>query len=107
MRRRNADVTPNRRFLISFVSIALHIIPGLGDDPSKTSKDSGTDHPSKSTGKTGGEVLLICLGLAAALAFAFLMFRLWQKKKREEQHARLLKLFEEDDELELELGLRD
>ncbi|KAJ9538165.1 hypothetical protein OSB04_030898 [Centaurea solstitialis] len=32
---------------------------------------------------------------------------LWQKKKRDEQYARLLKLFEQDDELELELGLRD
>ncbi|URD83670.1 hypothetical protein MUK42_23225 [Musa troglodytarum] len=28
--------------------------------------------------------------------------KMWQKKKREEQHARLLKLFEEDDELEVE-----
>ncbi|KAF3957008.1 hypothetical protein CMV_017932 [Castanea mollissima] len=29
------------------------------------------------------------------------------KKKRAEQHARLLKLFEDDDELEVELGIRD
>jgi cbb3-type cytochrome oxidase subunit 3 len=38
---------------------------------------------------------------------AFFLFKFWQKKKREEQYARLLKLFEEDDELEVELGLRD
>ncbi|KAH0776427.1 hypothetical protein KY290_007838 [Solanum tuberosum] len=33
--------------------------------------------------------------------------QIWQKKKREEQQARLLKLFEEDDDLEVELGIRD
>jgi len=36
-----------------------------------------------------------------------LLIKIWQKKKREEQHARLLKLFEDDDELEVELGIRD
>lgn len=40
------------------------------------------------------------------ILFSFFLFKFWQKKW-EEQHARLLKLFEEDDELELELGLRD
>ncbi|KAF2293924.1 hypothetical protein GH714_005723 [Hevea brasiliensis] len=47
---------------------------------------SGDPSSSKNGTKAGAHVLL---------------------KKREEQYARLLKLFEEDDELEVELGLRD
>lgn len=47
------------------------------------------------------------LGVAAVLGFCVFLFKIWQKKKREEQHARLLKLFEDDDELEVELGIRD
>lgn len=41
------------------------------------------------------------------MGLSFFLFKLWQKKKCDEQYARLLKLFEQDDELELELGLRD
>ncbi|XP_062098083.1 uncharacterized protein LOC133803955 [Humulus lupulus] len=65
---------------------------------------------SKSESKSssaGIKVLIICLGLVAVIGFCVLLFKLWQKKKREEQHARLLKLFEDDDELEVELGIRD
>ncbi|KAD4179482.1 hypothetical protein E3N88_28073 [Mikania micrantha] len=45
--------------------------------------------------------------LSAVVGLSSYLFKLWQKKKREEQHARLLKLFEEDDELDFELGLSD
>lgn len=55
----------------------------------------------------GSTILMLCIAVAAAVGLSFFLFRLWQKKKREEQYARLLKLFEEDDELEVELGLRD
>ncbi|KAG0497986.1 hypothetical protein HPP92_002677 [Vanilla planifolia] len=92
---------------IFFATIALQLIPGLGHNPS-TSKDVGENNPpSKSNGNSGREILVICIGLIAFVALSVVIFKLWQKKKREEQHARLLRLFEEDDELELELGLRD
>ncbi|KAK8951480.1 hypothetical protein KSP39_PZI004647 [Platanthera zijinensis] len=81
--------------------------PGLGDNTPPTSKDGEANKPSKSSGGTGGATLLVLLGVAAFVAVTVFMFKLWQKKKRQEQYARLLKLFEEDDELELELGLRD
>lgn len=55
----------------------------------------------------GIRIAIICLGLVAGAAFSVFLFKIWQKKKREEQHARLLKLFEDDDELEVELGIRD
>lgn len=56
---------------------------------------------------TGSTVLIVFLVLVVFLLISLFLFKFWQKKKREEQYARLLKLFEEDDEIELELGLRD
>ncbi|PKU60857.1 uncharacterized protein LOC110113234 [Dendrobium catenatum] len=94
------------RHLVLFTAIALQLIPGLGDNPS-TSKDAGANEYSKSNGSTGRVILLIFLGLVAFVALSVVIFKIWQKKKRREQYARLLRLFEEDDELELELGLRD
>lgn len=76
---------------------------GLSDD-SSSSKDKQAASPSSGS---GSKIAIICLALVAVLGLSYLLFKLWRKKKREEQYARLLKLFEEDDELELELGLRD
>jgi len=62
-------------------------------------------HASRSS--VGFKIIIICLGMVTVIAFCVFLFKLWQRKKREEQHARLLKLFEDDDELEVELGMRD
>ncbi|PRQ33998.1 hypothetical protein RchiOBHm_Chr5g0063911 [Rosa chinensis] len=53
------------------------------------------------------KVVIVLLGVVAMVGFGVFLFRIWQRKKREEQHDRLLKLFEDDDELEVELGIRD
>lgn len=71
-------------------------------DGGKTKKDDARRSPSM-----GIKILIICLGVVTVIIFSVILFKIWQKKKREEQHARLLKLFEDDDELEVELGLRD
>lgn len=42
--------------------------------------------------------ILVCVGLAAA-------YKYWQKKKRQKDQARFLKLFEEGDDIEDELGI--
>ncbi|ERN20057.1 hypothetical protein AMTR_s00071p00195020 [Amborella trichopoda] len=84
-------------------------VAGSASDPSQVSKDGkNAETPPRSHSQgLGFKVLVICFGVAAVVAFSVFLFKKWQKKKREEQHARLLRLFEEDDELELELGLRD
>ncbi|GFQ04843.1 hypothetical protein PHJA_002628400 [Phtheirospermum japonicum] len=74
-------------------------------DDSSTPKN-GTKTESHG-GSKGSKITLICLALLAVGLLSFFLLRFWQKKKREEQYARLLKLFEEDDELEVEYGLRD
>lgn len=73
------------------------------------SSKNGAEAASHSTSKghVGLTVALVCLGILATVAFCALLYKLWQKKRREAQQARLLKLFEEDDELEVELGIRD
>ncbi|XP_043721391.1 uncharacterized protein LOC122668891 [Telopea speciosissima] len=95
------------RFYVLLSSICLQLISGLADDPANSKNVKKAEGHSSSSGSTGLRVVIICLGIVAVVAFSVFLFKLWQKKKREEQHARLLRLFEEDDELELELGLRD
>ncbi|KDO41551.1 hypothetical protein CISIN_1g034055mg [Citrus sinensis] len=95
------------QFLLLISSICLQFIPAISDDPSSTKKGKQSAAHHTSRGNTGAKVGIVLLGLVAVGLFSFFLFKLWQKKKREEQYARLLKLFEEDDELEVELGLRD
>ncbi|CDY50886.1 BnaCnng19780D [Brassica napus] len=71
------------------------------------SKNTNKAESHTSSSRTGTKVILVLLGFVAVAMFSFFLYKLWQKKKRDEQYARLLKLFEEDDELEVELGLRD
>ncbi|KAG9136705.1 hypothetical protein Leryth_004482 [Lithospermum erythrorhizon] len=77
---------------------------GLADDSSSSSSKNETKHSYRSSIIT--KALIGCLGVAI-VAFSILLFKIWRRKKREEQQARLLKLFEDDDELEVELGIRD
>ncbi|KAL3814540.1 hypothetical protein ACJIZ3_015808 [Penstemon smallii] len=88
-------------------SISLHFISAYSDDSSTPKNGTkAEDHPP-SGGSKGPTIAIICLLLVGVAGLSFFLYRIWLKKKREEQYARLLKLFEEDDELELELGLRD
>ncbi|KAK1440386.1 hypothetical protein QVD17_06211 [Tagetes erecta] len=99
----------NRRslgFLLLFTLISAQFLSGFSED-SKPQKETKTDAHSSSSSMSRSTILILCMAVAAVVGLSFFLFRLWQKKKREEQYARLLKLFEEDDELELELGLRD
>jgi len=82
------------------------IFSGLSGDSKNTNAGVKTESHTSSS-KTGTKVILVLVGFVAVAMFSFFLYKLWQKKKRDEQYARLLKLFEEDDELEVELGLRD
>lgn len=91
----------------SVVSETCLILSGFSDDSSSSKDGKKADVQATSSGSTGTRVVIICVVLLGFVLLSIFLFKLWQKKKREEQYARLLKLFEEDDELELELGLRD
>ncbi|XP_031099942.1 uncharacterized protein LOC116004154 [Ipomoea triloba] len=103
---RASSLSSMQPWVLVVLSAFLQLIPGLADDSS--SSNSGTKAPSHSSSSSTRVVVLgLCLGMLALVGFAFVLFKIWQKKRREEQHARLLKLFEEDDDLEVELGIRD
>ncbi|KVH88519.1 hypothetical protein Ccrd_026628 [Cynara cardunculus var. scolymus] len=92
------------RFLLLLSLISAQFFSGFSDDSNSKNGTKVDAHSSSS--RTGSIILIICIALVAVVGLSFFLFRLWQKKKRDEQYARLLKLFEQDDELELELGLR-
>ncbi|KAL6545702.1 hypothetical protein OROGR_009576 [Orobanche gracilis] len=92
------------RLLALLSAIPLLPIPAYSDETSTQRNGTKTEFHG---GSKGSKIALTCLALVLVSLLSFFLFRFWQKKKREEQYARLLKLFEEDDELEVELGLRD
>lgn len=94
----------HNRLTILYMIFILGVFSGFCDD-SPGSKDATKTKAHAHS--TSSMILIILIVLVVFSLFSFLLFKLWRKKKREEQYARLLKLFEEDDELELELGLRD
>ncbi|XP_066352632.1 uncharacterized protein [Miscanthus floridulus] len=69
----------------------------------------GNSEPSEDleTKKTSVAAIIIVSVLASVLVIIALFggYKYWQKKKRERDQARFLKLFEEEDDLEDELGL--
>ncbi|RDX87537.1 hypothetical protein CR513_30978 [Mucuna pruriens] len=85
-------------FLLALTSLHLQLLSGLANNPSDA-KNENKDHASRSS--VGLKIIIICLAVVTVIAFSVFLFKLWQRKKREEQHARLLKLFEDDDELEI------
>lgn len=99
--------TPNWSLLQSslFFTLFSLLVPGLADTSSTLTESKGKSHSPRIS--TGVRLVIVCLGILASVGFCYVLFKMWQKKKREEQQARLLKLFEEDDDLEVELGIRD
>ncbi|XP_039054984.1 uncharacterized protein LOC120197557 [Hibiscus syriacus] len=93
------------RFLLFLASVSLQFVSGFSDD-SPNSKIS-TKKKSNGNSNIWIKLVIILIGLAAVGLLSFFLFKVWQKKKRDKQHARLLKLFEEDGDLEAELGLHD
>ncbi|KAM1570784.1 hypothetical protein ACFX10_035744 [Malus domestica] len=88
--------------ILLLLSISLLFNLGSADKPS-TPKNGD----KASSGSAALKAVIVLLGVVVIIDFCVFLFKIWQKKKREEQRARLLKLFEEDDELEVELGIRD
>uniref|UniRef100_A0A7N0UG01 Transmembrane protein n=1 Tax=Kalanchoe fedtschenkoi TaxID=63787 RepID=A0A7N0UG01_KALFE len=90
------------------VSLLLFVAGALGAGDSKDDAAASTSNNNNNNrSSVGVRLLFVCLALLAAVAFSIFLYKVWQKKKRADQHARLLKLFEDDDELEVELGIRD
>ncbi|KAF8402801.1 hypothetical protein HHK36_010892 [Tetracentron sinense] len=81
--------------------------------PQCVSLDAGSDHTSgphkgAATGKGMNLVSMILISVlvsTVSIIGAIAAYRYWQRKKREQDQARFLKLFEDGDDIEDELGL--
>ncbi|KAL8138258.1 hypothetical protein V2J09_004259 [Rumex salicifolius] len=52
-------------------------------------------------------MLITIASIVAVVVVSVAAFKYWQKKKRQQEQARFLKLFEEDDDMDDELGLKE
>lgn len=95
------------QFIGLFIYLFLFVFSGIADDSNDAKNGTKAGHDAGSSTKTEAKVIVALFVIVVVALVSFSLFKFWQKKKREEQYARLLKLFEEDDELEVELGLRD
>lgn len=69
-----------------------------------------TASPSDPTAKGLNIPIVILISAIVTILIILVLiggYRHWQKKKRQQDQARFLKLFEEQDDIEDELGLRD
>ncbi|GLJ23998.1 hypothetical protein SUGI_0456950, partial [Cryptomeria japonica] len=81
---------------------------------SQCNSESGSSGTTNKPGKSNSSVtkskfwiVIILIATVIISAVAVILYKVWRKKKREEEQARFLKLFEDDDDLEIEMGLRD
>lgn len=66
--------------------------------------NAAASSPTKGKGMHIAVIIMICVLASTILVFAILgVHKYWQKKKREQDQARFLKLFEEGDDIEDEL----
>jgi|AraCvinosormetaG_1042628.scaffolds.fasta_scaffold04242_1 cbb3-type cytochrome oxidase subunit 3 len=73
-----------------------------------SNKESGTEKEEQKGGMHPGIVVLIVVLLLGVVAVGLLVgYKYWRKKKRQQEQARFLKLFEDGDDIEDELGLEN
>lgn len=69
-----------------------------------------SDHSSTSKNSSGGMHWALIVLISAVVSTVFIAglvtaFKFWQKRKRQQEQARFLKLFEEGDDIEDEFGI--
>jgi heme/copper-type cytochrome/quinol oxidase subunit 2 len=93
--------------MISRLSFHFVLFFSLCSVLSAEEPDSDQSEEKKSGGHSMVTLFLVLVCIVIAAAILFIGYKIWLKRKREEQQARFIKLFEDDEDLEAELGLRD
>ncbi|EFJ14192.1 hypothetical protein SELMODRAFT_271734 [Selaginella moellendorffii] len=75
------------------------------DAPDSSSSNDEPQAPSSGHGRAAITALVALFSFLMVAGLGIVGYTKWQQKKREEQQARFIKLFEEDDDFERELGL--
>lgn len=81
----------------------MRVFPFAGSN-----KESGAEKKEERRGMRPAIVVLIVVLVLGVVAVGLVVgYKYWRKKKRQQEQARFLKLFEDGDEIEDELGLED
>ncbi|AEE79096.1 putative protein [Arabidopsis thaliana] len=87
---------------------ATFLCHGCSQVGAGSNKESGTEKEEQKGGMHPGIVVLIVVLLLGVVAVGLLVgYKYWRKKKRQQEQARFLKLFEDGDDIEDELGLEN
>ncbi|KAG7628364.1 hypothetical protein AtNW77_Chr3g0209041 [Arabidopsis thaliana] len=87
---------------------ATFLCHGCSQVGAGSNKESGTEKEEQKSGMHPGIVVLIVVLLLGVVAVGLLVgYKYWRKKKRQQEQARFLKLFEDGDDIEDELGLEN
>eukprot|EP00250_Pteridium_aquilinum_P013987 c21707_g1_i1 orf=595-1278(-) len=95
----------DKEFNITFVCSHCH--PSDAKPAVEPAAPEGSDDEISTKRYSALVIMLVFFGMVAFVALLYVGYIRWQQKKREEQQARFIKLFEDDEDLEMELGLRD
>lgn len=63
--------------------------------------------PTEEESHHGLTIAIVLFAILSLGGFAFVVYTRWRRKQRETQQARFIKLFQDDDFLDDELGLKD
>ncbi|CAL9246518.1 unnamed protein product [Arabidopsis halleri] len=87
---------------------ATFLCHGCSQVGAGSNKQSGTENEEEKSGMHPAIVVLIVVLMLGVVAVGLLVgYKYWRKKKRQQEQARFLKLFEDGDEIEDELGLEN
>ncbi|KAG7560723.1 hypothetical protein ISN45_Aa05g022240 [Arabidopsis thaliana x Arabidopsis arenosa] len=87
---------------------ATFLCHGCSQVGAGSTKESGTEKEEEKGGMHPAIVVLIVVLLLGVVAVGLLVgYKYWRKKKRQQEQARFLKLFEDGDDIEDELGLEN
>ncbi|KAL1195828.1 hypothetical protein V5N11_027695 [Cardamine amara subsp. amara] len=87
---------------------ATFLCRGCSQVGAGSNKETGSDKEEKGSGMHPAVVVLILVLALGVVAVGLTVgYKYWRKKKRQQEQARFLKLFEDGDEMEDELGLED
>ncbi|KAJ7533312.1 hypothetical protein O6H91_13G042800 [Diphasiastrum complanatum] len=90
-------------FNASFLCSKCH---DSNSDSSSTLPSEAHNHQSAKGKVSGITVLLIFFGVLLISAVGTVAYILWRKKLREEQHARFIRMFEDDEDFDAEFGFK-
>lgn len=85
----------------------LYVLADVTSSEAVADSEPASESREKKESHHGLTVVIVLFSLLSLGGFAFVAYTQWRRKQRETQQARFIKLFEDDDFLDDELGLKE